>query len=247
MQCSPVSASGEIPDPSRIRRWRHLGVAFPPWGHRLGARHALGGICLLPSRWTFGSYPCGIGQWSRWPRRSFLDFWGGLGLRCSSTKGSAHRCRRPSLGYPTPFVYTWSRQRIVLRLRRRHTDVGAHTRLSDALRLCQVHPLVCSCCGALVSATCPPTSWGGSGLRCLSTSGLAHRRPVLAIQRPLTTQSRLFNALVSVGFIANPPPLVFSLLLLVVFFCVLFFFSSPVSLCDFSICCKNLARHATFE
>jgi hypothetical protein len=35
--------------------------------------------------------------------------WRDSTLHCPSTTGSAHRCRRPSLGYPTPFDYAWSR------------------------------------------------------------------------------------------------------------------------------------------
>ena len=49
-------------------------------------------------------------------------------MRCPSTTGAAHRCRRPSLGYPTPFDCVWSRRRTALRL------FDALSRLSDALR-----------------------------------------------------------------------------------------------------------------
>jgi hypothetical protein len=34
--------------------------------------------------------------------------WRGSSLHRPSTTGSAHRCRRPSLGYPTPFDCAWS-------------------------------------------------------------------------------------------------------------------------------------------
>jgi hypothetical protein len=45
-------------------------------------------------------------------RQSCLDVLGLPQFAPPSTTGSAHRCRRPSLGYPTPFDCVWSRWHI---------------------------------------------------------------------------------------------------------------------------------------
>ncbi|KAK1616765.1 hypothetical protein QYE76_022282 [Lolium multiflorum] len=76
--------------------------------------HAWGGVCLLlpaSRRLAFLWDQVVVMVALTGPPRCSR---GGLGMCRPSTTGAAHRCRRPSLGYPTPFDCAWSRQHIAL-------------------------------------------------------------------------------------------------------------------------------------
>ena len=159
-------------------------------------------------------------------------------VRLPSTTGSAHRCRRPSLGYPTPFDCVWSRRRTALRpfdaLSRlsdalRH-GVVAQFRLSDALQPCQRCPLLCSCLVSTFSSTEP------NGLLAFGVEILTGDPPPAA--------SRCWRHGVSVGSVlpTSPSHSVSSL-----FSCIFFVLSPLYPPVKLLFCCKNMARQATFR
>ena len=145
--CSPVGAPGEIPDP---------GLLGSDDGIASALFFLLGGIVLEPDM-HWAALPLVLPldlrlvSYRDWAavmvaQAELLDVLGcGLSLHCSSTTGSAHRCRRPSLVYSTPFDCVWSKLCTVLRLFDDLSrlfdafDIGvvARTQLSDALRPCQ--------------------------------------------------------------------------------------------------------------
>jgi hypothetical protein len=91
--CSSVEASSSLCAVVHLPTW--LGQCLPL-------------VAPLAAR----SYTCGTRLLSWWLDRGAWTSWGCLSMRHPSTIGSAHRCRRPSLGYSTPFDRVWSRWHI---------------------------------------------------------------------------------------------------------------------------------------